>query len=976
MSVVLLGFLAAPWTATEASAGPVDITTFAGGEANVTLTFKEDGINATAGIEIPRGANITSARMDVEGLGGHEDDDRTLDFERWNTASPHRAWEGWVQGNHPPTYPFWDPYSPSGNDLVRTQYDSAGTSDDDHLATTTGTGTTGRHPFHLFRFAMPPGTDVAMDVMWEGFGQCTASPTVGGAAMYMWKNSTTSWVPVDTYAATNLGEERRLRKAWSGPHRDFIDVNRNVFVLVVGKPSELSGGTNPFVGDGEVHTDYVRLNVTMEGVWREAEDVNLTIAPSGELWSREGLFSGLVRLGAGSGLKEALQAAVDAEAVLPSNITVPIVVSFENVTAARVRLSNLSVVYEPVVNLAPTWGDLPDLTMYEDIDAPGLVDLGMYTDDDWSADILAYAVVNSSTTAIEALVESDHFLSFYVREADWNGRATFQVNATDPWGENTTSPTIVLDVIAVNDAPRSTSPGRMNGTQGVPFYLNMVAMDVDGDPINYSLDTSAFDIDPVTGVISFTPNNEQVGLHRVIITVSDDMGGQAQFWLELTIANVNDEPRIENPGEIHGMQGVYLAHTFEVDDPDIIHGDLLRWSLQGDPLILELLELNDVLGELVWRSPGNGNVGEHTLTMVVEDTDGATDSAEFLIVIANVNDPPVLSHVADIVTFEDGLLSHSIHVTDPDLAVDPGEELTWEVDPLLFQVAHDGSFTYVALHDHVGEHEMTVTVTDAYGASDTVSFLLTVMGINHPPNIRHIPDQEAVEDVEWSITIVLSDDDVGDTVQVGARGAPFHVPAEGGTIVWTPQERHGGEHLVTLTATDSRGGSSVLAFNLTVITVNDPPTVDIKTPREGQVVGGGKEVFLSSIGLDEEEDHITFTWLWRYNDTPDSRWEKITTGPSSHWVDPPSGKIRIRVEASDGEGVGFDEVVIEVEAAPEEGGASTVLWAGGIALAVALLVLFLVLTGRIGGRPEEPEPEEEDAWEAVDDVEAVAPLHR
>jgi hypothetical protein len=915
--------------------------------------------------------------MDIEGIGGYKDDVRTLDMEHWNIASPHKAWYGVVQGNYPPTYPFWDPSSPKGTSLTNLEYNSLGSSDDDLFDTTTGIGSTGRYPFHLFRFQVPNGTVVGLSIRWEGYGQCLASAIKGGAEMFVWRNSTTAWVKVDSYAQAAAGE-RLMTKSWRGSQDPFIDIDRNVFVLVVGKPSELTTGPNPVVTEGEIHTDHILVNATLRGDWREAEDVDLTIAPSGELWAADGDFTGRVQLGPTSGLKEALQAAVDASAVLPSNITVPLVFTFKNVTSASIRLSNLSVVYDPVVNSAPTWIDLPVLEMYEDVDAKGLVDLDLYSDDDWSNTSLVYSVVGASTSAIEAVVEEDHNLSFYVRQADWNGRATFYVNVTDPWGLNTTSPALILDVIGVNDPPRASSPGRMFGAQDTPFYLDVIAIDVDGDPFTFSLDTDAFDIDPQTGVIDFTPTNEQVGLHRVTISIVDDQGGETMLALELTIVNVNDPPFIVDPGIIHGRQGEYLTYTFIVDDPDIIHGDLIVWTLEGDMSLIQDLEFSPVLGELVWRTPGNEDVGTHALTVRVRDSGDAVDVQEVLIIIANVNDPPTIAHVADIVTFEDGLLTHSIHANDPDLAVDPDEKLTWVVDPLLFQVAQDGSFTYRARHEDVGEHQMTVTVTDESGVSHFVTFLLVVKAINHMPEITPIPDQEAYEDVEWTIDIIISDADVGDTVQVGARGAPFHVPTTGGTIFWVPQERHGGEHLVTLTVSDGRGGRTVWAFNLTVITSNDPPTVEIRTPTEDAVVPGGGQLFLSSIAVDEEEDHMTFTWFWRYDDPPNSQWEKITTGPTGHWIDPPSGKLRVKVEVTDGEGTGTDEVVINVEPDTDDGGGSTILLLGIVALAaVALFLVFLVRTGRLGRPPDEPEPEAEvEDWEVVKDIEAVPPLHR
>jgi hypothetical protein len=124
----------------------------------VDINFTDSASNASAGIEIPRGANITYARIDIEGLGGYSDDVRMLDLDRWDVDSPHRAWQGWVMGNYPPTYPHWDPNVPRGANLTRFQYAEVGTSDDDHLDTLTGSGAIGRYPFHMFRFQVPVGT--------------------------------------------------------------------------------------------------------------------------------------------------------------------------------------------------------------------------------------------------------------------------------------------------------------------------------------------------------------------------------------------------------------------------------------------------------------------------------------------------------------------------------------------------------------------------------------------------------------------------------------------------------------------------------------------------------------------------------------------------------------------------------------------------------------------------------------------------
>ncbi|NIP36490.1 MAG: hypothetical protein GWN18_16155, partial [Thermoplasmata archaeon] len=576
----------------------------------------------------------------------------------------------------------------------------------------TGTADANRYPFHLFMFEVPVGTVTGLYVHWEGYGYCDVSSQPGGADLFMWKNASQSWSKETFYGQTGNPTDRLLEMTEGDVADGYVDPMGRVYVLVVGRPSERDTGPNPGTVTGELRTDFIYVNVTLQGQRIDPEGLSLAVQPMGTFWEIDGAFTGKTTLSSGSRLVQALQSAVDAATVLPSNLTVPIEVGLEDVSPSTVRLSNLSVVYTPVVNLAPTWSSLPPQTMFEDVDAEGLLDLDDYTDDDWSNTSLVYTVVDSSTDAIEAVVEADHFLSFYVRQDHWNGRAIFKVNATDPWGLNATSPTIVIDVIEVNDPPQVVNPGVLVGTQGVPFYYQVEALDVDGDAINFSIDTEAIPIDPVNGEFDFTPTNEQVGLHRVTVTVTDTRGAETQVWMELTIGNVNDPPVIDGPDQLSGMQGEYLSHTFEVEDPDMIHGDQLTWSLEGDITVLLELELHPVRGELVWRSPENDAVGSHNFTVRVTDGSGESDQLAFVIVIENANDPPRITPIEDLIVFEERVVLHTLHASDPDMDVDPEERLAWTVEPPMFQVADDGTFTFAATKDQIGQHNVTVTVTD------------------------------------------------------------------------------------------------------------------------------------------------------------------------------------------------------------------------------------------------------------------------
>jgi hypothetical protein len=404
----------------------------------------------------------------------------------------------------------------------------------------------------------------------------------------------------------------------------------------------------------------------------------------------------------------------------------------------------------------------------------------------------------------------------------------------------------------------------------------------------------------------------------------------------------------------------------------------MTWSIIGPEFYLINLQLNPLTGTLEWRNIDNDDVGEHTFTIQVKDSGGSKDTLEVNLTIENTNDPPVFAHIMDHTIFEDGHLSYSIRVTDPDQAVDPEEVLTWVVEPPLFDILPEGTFTFVPSREHLGDHNVTITVTDRLGASYQQTFSILVKPVNHPPLIRAIPDQVAYEDEPWSIEINVSDVDPGDFVELVARVAPFTVPSSGGLVQWTPQERHGGEHLVTLEASDPGGAKSTLAFNLTVITRNDPPEVSIQVPEEGAVYEYGEELLLSAQVSDEEGDDLAVVWKWRFNNSIDQQWTRINTGTTAFWPKPPDGNILLRVEASDGSNTTVEEVVFTVGSPPgeDEGGIPMAFLA--LALVGFLAVLLILRAkggfGSLGTPPpvdgevaiddgEEASTPEEDSWE-------------
>lgn len=127
-------------------------------------------------------------------------------------------------------------------------------------------------------------------------------------------------------------------------------------------------------------------------------------------------------------------------------------------------------------------------------------------------------------------------------------KATGYVDATfyNPSGVSFTYDLVYLT--AVNDAPIFDSVPRVDAYAGKTYVYEASAVDGDGDRLVYSLNAApdGAQIDAKTGVVSWTPSEDQLGNFELEIQVEDGRGGIAiqQFTVTSTVAPTNRPPVI------------------------------------------------------------------------------------------------------------------------------------------------------------------------------------------------------------------------------------------------------------------------------------------------------------------------------------------------------------------------------------------------------------------------------------------------
>jgi|GEM_PF-5143162 hypothetical protein len=302
---------------------------------------------------------------------------------------------------------------------------------------------------------------------------------------------------------------------------------------------------------------------------------------------------------------------------------------------------------------------------------------------------------------------------------NWDvGNYTVNVSVSD--GLVTVSDTASLEIVNVNDPPALEEIGKLNATQDEPFYYDVNASDDDiihGDVLSFYDNTTLFDINESTGVISFTPNNSDVGIYSINISVTD---GEEWDFEEILfrVANINDPPNItQHYPQYNPTINETQNFTFNVTaiDPD---GDPLfyTWYLDGS-------KVADASGSSWTYQSDYNSSGVHEVKAIVDDISLAAH-VSWNITVLNVNRPPIITILSP--------TNHSYYIESQKIEIvssaqDPdGDQLNYSIMLDGVEISNDSNYSYTWSYESAGNHTINITVTDSNGASASESIVVFV----------------------------------------------------------------------------------------------------------------------------------------------------------------------------------------------------------------------------------------------------------
>ncbi len=524
----------------------------------------------------------------------------------------------------------------------------------------------------------------------------------------------------------------------------------------------------------------------------------------------------------------------------------------ENATQQTVLLSGIS---------AGAPNEVQTLTVKAVSSRPSLIPdpLVNYTSANTNGSLTFTPVPNSNGTATITVSISDgaatNSRSFSVTVQPMNHPPTISAMPDLAADEDTTA----VVPFTVNDLETPANLLRLEATSSNPELLDESGISFGGSGTNRT--------------ILLTPLPDQSGSATIItLRVTDGSGAMASTNFQLTVRPVNDLPTIS------GLTNLTIAKDavppvigFSVNDPETLPSDLIVSASSSNQSLLP--NANVLLGgtgtsRTLTLRPVINQLGSAIVSVVVRDGPGLNAGAatnSFVLTVQNAL--PFISRLANTNVNEDAALLVPFTIGS---AQSPATQLTLTAassNPSLLPLsaisfggsASNRTVTLVPAANQNGTVTVTITVSDPTGLSSSSAFFLTVNPVNDPPTISDIPNQQTNEDTPLSVPFTIGDLETAalSLTLSGTSSNPglvantnilFNGAGASRAVSLVPSLNATGTTLITLTVSDG-AASAGDSFLLTVLPINDPPTLDPISDLNVVATGGNPSYTANLTGI-------------------------------------------------------------------------------------------------------------------------------
>jgi RHS repeat-associated protein len=421
-----------------------------------------------------------------------------------------------------------------------------------------------------------------------------------------------------------------------------------------------------------------------------------------------------------------------------------------------------------------------------------------------------------------------------------------------------------------NEPPAFISQPVTTAVAGIPYAYQANAIDANGDQLQYSLSSGPANmhIDPIGGLVTWTPTVDQAGAFQVEIVADDGFGGIArqQFQVQTHAAFPNRPPVIRSaPVTLvaAGADYVYQPHATD-DDANELHYMLDQFPAG--------MTIDCETGRIEWL---DAPAGTYPIALVVEDGRGGRATQTYVLTVGDgtaaavpviTSQPPVQAVVG------------SLYLSLPANLYDGAGSLVFSLPQFPAGMTIDdetGEIRWIPAAGQTGLNEVTLQVDDQLGGIAIQRFAIDVAALapNLPPVFDTLPPRYATVSESFDY-LPQAHDPEGQTLTFALDEAPLAATfdPQTGRITWTPAVADVGFHRIRLRALDPAGAAALQTFFVEVRPPNSPP---VFTSEEITTTVAGS-AYRDLVTAFDADDAFRFSLL---------------AGPAGMAIDPRSGLL-------------------------------------------------------------------------------------
>jgi len=225
-----------------------------------------------------------------------------------------------------------------------------------------------------------------------------------------------------------------------------------------------------------------------------------------------------------------------------------------------------------------------------------------------------------------------------------------------------------------------------------------------------------------TAEFFWTPTYEQSGSYQIDFDVTDSFGASDNTQVAVTVENVNRPPFIEGLEKKSVKENQQLSFVLTGKDPDKEDEGKIRLRAATLPVGASF-DANS--GRFTW-TPTFDQAGKYAIEFQVTDGQGASVTESVLVDVENENRAPKINSPGNQSVKEGHALQFEVTATDPDKEDQGNLRFSCGNLPSGAQLKESGSFSWTPGIDQQGNYDLTFTVKDAGGLSDSVTISVQV----------------------------------------------------------------------------------------------------------------------------------------------------------------------------------------------------------------------------------------------------------